>query len=302
MEPCPRSLSFSVPGIVFAVLFALASAPVAAQQFPVEVIQLKYRSAEQVLPVLTPLVPKPGTISGMQNNLIIRTTPSNLAEIKRVLETIDAMPRRLMITVRQDADAGRGRDTAGVSGSVTIGNNARITVPGPGGNRGATVEARTDDSVARARVLSTQSLENDRTTQQVQVLEGSSAFIRVGQSVPVPVRTVVPTVIGGGRVIEQVVDTVEYRDVLTGFNVLPRLAGDQVTLEVSPQRDTPGNLGPGSVNIQHASTTVSGRLGEWIELGGIVSGRSFDDRVNATRTAGATGDNRRILLRVDEIR
>ena len=43
--------------------------------------------------------------------------------------------------------------------------------------------------------------------------------------------------------------------------------GDQVTLEISPFDDTAGRL-PGSVNVQRLVTTVSGRLGEWIALGG----------------------------------
>jgi hypothetical protein len=276
------------------------AASVKSAELSLEVIELRYRTVEQLLPILQPLVQKPGTVSGMHSSLIVRTTPANLAEIRRVLDAVDRAPRRLMITVRQDADANRSDE--GVSVSASIGTpRARVTLPGgDAGDSGAVVQARRGDDRARARVYSTQSLENDRTTQQVQVIEGSEALIRVGQSVPVPSRSVVRRVIGG-RVVEQTVDTVDYRDALTGFLVRPRLAGEVVTLELSPQRDTLGTQGPGSINVQRVSTTVSGRLGEWIEIGGIVSGRAFEASGTAYRTNSAAGDDRRVLVKVDEI-
>ena len=56
-----------------------------AQQIVLEVIPLHYRNAEEIIPVLEPLVARGGTISGLNNQLILRTTPDNLAEIKHVL-------------------------------------------------------------------------------------------------------------------------------------------------------------------------------------------------------------------------
>src|SRR5258706_15326332 len=83
-----------------------------AQATVLEVIALRYRTAEQVIPVLKPLLDRSGTLSGMQNQLIVRTTPANLAELKQVLATLDAQPRQLMITVRQDAVLERERTQA----------------------------------------------------------------------------------------------------------------------------------------------------------------------------------------------
>ena len=254
-----------------------------AADLVLEVIPLRYRTVEQVLPVLQPLVAQPGTISGMQNRLVVRTTPANLGEIRRVLDAIDRQPRRLMITVRQDADVHRGAQGVELSGAATRGG------------------ARTGAAAAvEGRVYSTQSLENDRTAQQIQVLEGNEAFIRVGQSVPVYDRRIVRDGVAG-RAVERSVDTIDYRDILTGFHVRPRVAGDIVTVEVSPQRDTPGQFGRGSANVQQLGTTVSGRLGEWLELGGIVSGRSVESSGTVYRTDAGRTDNRRILLKVDEI-
>lgn len=283
-----------------ALLCGLAGTPaVQATDLVLEVVPLRYRTVEQVLPVIQPLVPKPGTVSGMQSSLILRTTPANVVEVRRVLDAIDRQPRRLMVTVRQDADAQRATDGAQISGSIGT-PRARVDVPGSRDSRGVVIEGGRGDDRMRAQVYGTQSLDNDRTAQQVQVLEGSEAYIRVGRSVPVPARTVTRSVIGG-RVVEHSVDAVDYRDALTGFHVRPRLAGDTVTLEVSPQRDTLGASGRGSINVQRVATTVSGRLGEWIEIGGIVSGRAFEDAGYAHRTTATTGDHRRVLIKVDEL-
>jgi type II secretory pathway component GspD/PulD (secretin) len=288
---------------VLILLSALAPVPARAQSSVLEVIPLKYRTVEQVIPVLKPLLDKGGTLSGMQSQLIIRTTPANLAEIKQVLATLDAMPRRLMITVRQDADINRDRTTAEVSGRVSSGS-ASVIIPGSG-TSGGVVEARRGDDVVRGRIENTRAVDNDRNTQTLQVLEGNSAFIRIGLSVPLPQRQVIRTIVNG-QVVERVISTAEYRDVTTGFYALPRLAGDRVMLEISPQRDTlPGpeqNLPRGSISVQSAATTVSGRLGEWMEIGGAVQSMATQQSVNLGNVTGSSGDNRRILLKVDEIR
>jgi len=274
-------------GLRCLVLLAACMASAAlAQKSALEVITLRYRAAEQVIPVLRPLLDKNGTLSGMQNQLIVRTTRANLAEIKRVLEKLDAVPRRLMITVRQDAAVDRDRAQADVSGRIRMsGGNASV--------------------IGTGRIDGTRSLDADRNTQTLQVLEGSSAFIRMGQSVPVQQPQVQPAMVNG-KLVGHVGTSVEYRDVTSGFYALPRLAGDRVTLEIKPQRDTLSspeqNLPPGSVNVQQAETTVSGRLGEWIEVAGVVQGMPNQQAVILGSTRDVSGDNRRILLKVDEIR
>ena len=286
-------------------LLALTPCIAYAQTIALEVITLKYRTAEQVMPVLKPLLDKSGTLSGMQNQLIVRTTPHNLAELKQVLATLDAVPRRLMITVRQDATIERDRTQMDASGRASGGGASVAVTPGSSGTRGGEVEVQRGDTVIRGRIDNTRSLDADRNTQSLQVLEGNSAFIRMGQSVPVPQRQVVRTIVNG-QVVDRINNAVEYRDVLTGFYVLPRLAGDRVTLEINPHRDTLANpeqnLPRGSVNVQQAATTVSGRLGEWIEVGGVVQGASNERSMILGSTRETASDNRRILLRVEELR
>jgi len=281
-------------------LVALASIAAHAQSTVLEVIPLHYRMAEEVIPIIQPMLAREGSVSGFQGQLIVRTTPANLEEIKRILASLDTAPRQLVITVRQESDVERSRSSAEVSGSVG-GDHGRVTIPGSGDTRGGNVVLRDGDDRLRVNVLEGSGSERDRSEQTVRVMEGREAFVSVGRSVPVRERQVQRTVVGG-RVVEQVVESAQYRDVASGFYVLPRVSGDRVTLDVSSQRESLSRRQAGSVNVQSLVTTLSGRLGEWMEIGGVGRDASGQQAVLLGRSATSSRDSRRVLIKVDETR
>ena len=269
--------------------------PALAQQTVLEVIDLKYRSADQMVPMLKPLLAPGGTISAAQNRLIVRTTPQNLAELRKVLDAVDTKPKRLVISVRQAAAATGLASEAEVSGSIGT-NGARVTVPGNRSEQGATAQVRKGDNVVRGRVLSSQSAATDRGVQTVQVMEGNVAVIRIGQSVPVRSASVIQTPQG-----PQVYESVEYRDVDTGFRARPRVHGDQVTLEISLRSDTVADANAQVFDIQRIDSVISGRLGEWMEVGGVDQNRAQNEGATISRRSGSVSDDRKVFLKVDVI-
>ncbi len=279
--------------LVAMLLFSLSAF---AQQSVLEVIDLKYRSADQIVPVLKPLLAPGGTISSLQNQIILRTTPQNMAELRKVLAAVDVRPRRLVISVRQEA-VGTGLDSeAEVSGSIGTGD-VRATVPGSRKQQGGNVEIKGGGNKASARVLSTQSFANDRGVQSVQVLEGNEALIRVGQSIPIRNESIIQTPQGA-----QVSQSVEYRDADAGFRVRPRLNGDNVTMEISSRRDAVSEPNSQTFSIQRVDTVVTARLGEWIEIGAIDQSRTRSENGTISRRTGSVTDDRKIFLKVDEVR
>ena len=266
-----------------------------AQQTVLEVIDLKYRSAEQIVPMLKPFLAPGGTISSLQNRVILRTTPQNMAELKKVLDAVDTMPKRLVISVRQEAVGTGLTDEAEVSGSIGAGD-AHATVPGSRSQQGGTAVIRKGDNVVRGRVFSSQSAATDRGVQTVQVLEGNEATIRIGQSVPIRSQNVVQTPQG-----TQISQSVEYRDADTGFRVRPRVNGDRVTLEISSRHDTLADPNSQSFNVQRVDTVVSGKLGEWIEIGGVDQSRAQNDGGTISRRTGSVSDDRKVFLKVDQL-
>jgi hypothetical protein len=277
-------------------LAALLAASALAQQSVLEVITLKYRTAEQVIPLLQPFIDRDGSLSGMQNQLIVRTSPANLAEIRKILDQVDARPRQLLITVRQDVDLATARREADLSGRVGLGDSTSIAVPG---NRsrsdGFVVQGGSGNTFVRGRISARDVVAADANTQRVQVLEGNVAFIRAGQSVPVPSQQVVQTPYG-----TQIVQSTQFRDFNTGFQVLPRVAGDTVTVEINPQRERPGRY-PGTGNVQGVSTVVSAPLGQWMEIGGTSETGSMRSSGNLGQRSETGSERRSVLLMVQEI-
>ncbi|GHT95645.1 hypothetical protein AGMMS49545_18970 [Betaproteobacteria bacterium] len=259
--------------------------PVQAQQ-SLEIIPLQHRSVEDVLPVLRPLLEQGASLSGVNQQLFLRASAKNREEIRRALAMLDAPARRLLIRVATELSEDMRRQGAGVSGSV--GNDhARVTV-------GSGNDQRNGNQVT-ARVYDSRSAGSGASTQMVQTMDGERAFIQVGISVPVPLRQVVQTP-GGTRITS---NTLEYRDIGKGFYAEPRVSGDRVRVTISQQADTPGRYG--SAQIQHLSTTVSGRLGEWMQLGG--TGQSTSNEGNGAFSVSTSelNSNRGIWLMVEEL-
>ena len=268
-----------------------------AYGYELEIISLRHRNAEELLPIIRPLLDRDEMASGMDYQLVLRASPRNLEQIRRLLERIDTMPRNLKITVMQNVDSETVARLTEISGSVGLGRNARLTLPGS--NRANAGAGPGQDSL-NARISDTRSLEDDRKTQQLQVLEGNKALVRSGQTVPVPQRQVIQNAWG-----TQVIDTMQYRDVASGFYVLPRVNGDYVTLEISAQNDSlaPNQNASGypATRIQNTSSTVSGRLGEWINVGGLGQQSSFDNSNITTRSSSRLQEQRNVLIKVEEV-
>lgn len=264
-----------------------------------EVITLRHRNAQNVLPIIQPLLDQDGVASGMNNQLILRTSPHNLAEIRKLLEQIDTAPRRLKITVMQNVDSETVRRLTEVSGNIGLGGDARIGMRGGPDEGGLTVEAGQGADRVRARVYSTRSLDADKKTQQIQVLEGGRARVSVGQAVPFTQRQVVRS-----PWKTQVTEDTQYREVSSGFYVLPRLNGDRVTLEISAQNDmlSPNSGNQPATRVQQMNTTISGRLGEWLLLGDTLQQAEGDSSTVSTRSLSSAHEQRNVLLMVEEIR
>jgi hypothetical protein len=241
-----------------------------------EIITLRHRQAEALLPHLLPFVEPGGAVNGMNDKLFVRASARNLAEIRQLVAALDTPQRRLMISLRQDgADSGSDRG-AGVSGRVEIGGGAPVVT-----GRGHLYQS---DSRSRRDI-----------SQQVQTIDGGRAAILVGQSYFLPMRQLV---IGpNGAILSE---TLVQRDLGSGFVAVPRLSGERVTIEISPRDDTPGPL-PGSVNSQRLVTTLSGRLGEWLELGGLAANQTGNSAGITSYGTQSASRQRRLLLKVEEL-
>ncbi len=214
----------------------------------INVIDLRNKTAEDMIPLIEPLLQEGDALTGSGYQLILRTDRATLQQIEKLLEKIDTRPRNLLISVRRVS-----RETGRNTGVHTTGN---VTI---GDRPGANVEIHATDRHARR---------GSDVLQKVRVLEGERATISTGESVPYRTRQVYQH----GHWVT-VRETVDYEDIGNSFYVRPLVQGDRVTLDIEPawsdlDRDR------GHIRYQSVDTRVSGRLGEWIPLGNIEASSS----------------------------
>jgi hypothetical protein len=262
IDPGP-SIPLTMPVRLFChlglLLCCLASAAGAVADYPIEVIELKARTLDELLPVVRSLVGDDAAVTGMGNNLIIKASPAQVAAVRKLLGEIDRPPKRLLITV-----SSHGEDSDSISGytgsaAIRIGES-QVGINSPG--------RPVDDSQARIAIHDSAGGRTRSAGQQVQALEGRPAYISGGMQLPVHERQ---TYFVNGVPYQS--DVTRLQDVSSGFHVVPRLSGEYVTLEIFQHDDRPGGA-RGRIDTRRASTTVRARLGEWVELGGIDSAGS----------------------------
>lgn len=282
---------------VFLFLFLQLSPAAVANEMTLEIIPLKHRLVDDVVPILRPLLVPGGSITGMNNQLIINSTPGNIAELKNVLENIDHSPRKLLITVKQDAGFSTDNREQSVAGRYSTGDVTITNRDGPRHRDGLIISGRDEDgNIIRYRLRDSEANHDEQHSFRVQTVEGSPAFIQVGQSVPIHNRTRYYTPHG---VYET--ETHEYYDASSGLYVLPRLSGDQVTLLAAPRltRKEPGKHPV--FDVQNVQTTARGKLGEWIRLSGINQDFNESDRELLSSSDSQGSRTGAVWIRVDEI-
>lgn len=279
---------FKLLRLLTLVLLAVLSLQTPAEELQIEVIEPRYRLAEDLLPALEPLVGVGGSITAFQGRLVIKAKPSSLDQILEVLDRLDEPPRQLMVLLTQNADLVRRERSFGVEGSIEAGD-VELGFPANSTSRpGFTV----GDPNARFGAEDSGSTTRRSDVQRVKVLDGREAVIHIGQSVPVVTTGV--TYDGLPR------ELVEYRHVLVGFVVQPRVTGNRVTLQIHPRQDVLSER-PGVINVQHIDTTVSGPLGEWLSIGEVSQEQSGKSRGLASSQSLAESDRRGVWLKVEEV-
>ena len=209
----------------------------------IELITLQNRMAEDVIPLIQPMLQPGDAISGSGSQLILRASPATQAQVQRLLQELDRTPRNLVISVRSDDEMRAARE--GVQGRVIV-HPEGVSVNG--------------------RIESSRSSMDNNATQQIRVLEGSPARLRVRRETPYAQPVWVETPHGVQRVPATAI-----RETGRWLNVAPTLQGEQVLLDIQPESAQINPQHPRSTDVQSLSTRVRVPLGQWVPLGGVDS-------------------------------
>ena len=264
----------------------------AAEPTQLQVLQLHHRMADELIPIIKPLVTTTTTITGTGDKIIVRASQRDFAALGEIIAQLDRPLRRLMITVRNDVTAqSQGREYS-LSGRHR-GSNAEVRVADPGHSPGFGVTVGSPDTQVRYRTLQTRSNADASSEYRVQALEGRPAYIQTGTAVPVAEQSFT-----GSPYATHLQETVHYHALNSGFYVVPRLSSQQVTVEIYPYSARQAPEHGGVFEHQDLQTTASGKLGEWIHLGGVDENVAHDANVAYTQTRLR---GREVWVRVEEL-
>ena len=278
LGPAP-AIRHPLSAIRFFLLILLFATAVAWAQ-SLEVIELKYRTAEEVIPILQPLVESGGALSGRDYTLFVRASAANLAQLRGAVEQIDRKPRQLLVSVRKSTTEQLQREGIDVSGTVQRGRSSVSVNEPPGTRPGVSVRGTSQDRGSSGDGVSS-----------VSVLEGASAFISSGTSVPI----ITAMIAGTGRRPWAGTST-EYRDLTSGFLVTPRVSGDGVVLDIEQREEKVQN---GAIRNQNLTTQISAHMGEWIRLGGIEESASSTQSGVLSRQYSTNSQSQSVWVKVE---
>ena len=178
-----------------------------------------------------------------------------------------------------------------IEAAIPIGEAGRVII-NPGDKGGLIIGGKAEKGSIRGRFLQRKASLDEMNTQVVTTLEGNAATIYFTRRIPLKETRSFST---GNKVTQ--LESIRFRDVRSGFMVLPQIRGDQVILEISPQQSRITN---GEIETVGLNTIVRGRIGEWIELGGLNQNRNEQGSGVASRNTSGKVEKRSIFLKVEQ--
>ncbi|GAB3486396.1 secretin N-terminal domain-containing protein [Azotobacter salinestris] len=244
-----------------------------------EIIQLNHRMADEMLPMARSVIGDDGRIHAHGNQLIVNAPAAQVQELRALLEQLDTPPRRLLITIDSSEARSGGQRGYAVDGSIDADSMEIQT--GRGQIHGEN----------RMRILNRSTDRQGDALQRIQATEGYPALIQSGQSVPLRSTQIGP--------YGQVYRETYYRDVTRGVYVTARISGEIVHITLSSSNEQLDPSRPGVIDVQQLETQVSGRLGEWIDLGTSSESRRSDRQGVLRQYSASTREELSLRLRVE---
>lgn len=256
----------------------------------IETIQLHSRPSEEIIPVLQPMLDKDASITGTGYKLIIKSTPQNIEQIKNLVKELDVDQSQLLIHVVVNNKLQMNDSETSVNAQASD-QGSRIQIGTQRPQAGSGVSSTEGNIKYDVRLAETARNRDQPIAQMVRVSEGYWATIEMGQAIPATSRT--------RNADGTVTETVSWRNVTNNFRVMPRTHGDQVTLTIMPNNDSFNPATPGRINTSGMETTLTGKIGQWIHLGGTQQTTTTNTTGINYRTAERDSAHNQIWLKVE---
>jgi len=248
------------------------------------VIEIKYRHAGEVVPMIRPLLSANGTVTVDQrtNSLIISDDEGSIHKIRTFLDDYDKPIQQVTVHVRFNEVRSKKE------GSVST--DARVS----GDKWSISTNGKTDDGVD---VMVRGSKKNRRGDSEffVRVASGSPAYILAGKEIPYTEKWLYLC----RKYVKETTSIVFHR-FDTGFEVFPVVMGDRVSLDIIPRISYEvAEREPGIIRFTSASTSLLVPMNQWIAIGG-TSGTD-NEVMTAILEASASKQNSKLIISIKVI-
>lgn len=224
------------------------------------------------------------------NAILVMASLGRYRAVEQIIEKLDVAARQVLIeatiaevTLANNLNYGVRWFYDELRSNGRIAASLGAPLPGGAGGDGLTVALfNTRDQVRLFfDLLESESTVNFLSTPQLLVTDNHTATIRVGDQIPVTVRSVQSTTDANAPLVTEV----QYRDTGTRLSISPRInSGGQVTMDISQEISLPGTQpavgGGGNVVIAQRTieTTVVVQSGQTVVLGGLIRETKNDTR------------------------
>jgi hypothetical protein len=256
------------------------------------IFELEHRPAGGIADQVRNLLGDDARVAAHQNTLVVNAA-ENLDAVTTLVNAYDRAQKMLKITIDQSVNTVNEQRDTHVSGRVGLGS-VSVGVGSFGDGVNSSVWYDSGRSAVGVYANDSQRQENRRATQFLSVLDGSPAKLSVGRAVPFTSQ-----LRSYYRRHPSYIETVDYHNVDTGFEVLPEISGELVRLTIRPFMAFLDVNNPGHVVFHDLATTVTIPFGAWYELGGHAGVMDGLSREILKAGQGVEEGTRRIRLRVD---
>jgi len=240
-------------------------------------IELQHRSASSIIPLIEPLLEDKEAVSGQNSIVILKTSQARQKELSKLIQQLDKPAKQLLIEVKSPstfASYGKKQQT-----NIVISNRGNSEIVH---SARKTTRTRSNNPIHRIRVL-----------------DGHQASISDGKIIPLLSRSIRfnPSTFDTNATQPQGhVEGIElsYHKVASTVYVRPRLHGNTVTLEITPDYSDLDHETNSGIQTRSSSTTVTIPLNQWSSLSGIQQ----ENRQQSHNSFSTRKTNNETLVRV----
>lgn len=214
-------------------------------------IEVKYQNAIDLLPLVESMLSPQGkvTVSARVNSLVVVDDAAAIQRVRAYIDRFDRPVEPVRVRVRFQEGLLEKERAASARARVS-GKDGHVST---GGKKKDGIDVRVDSRVRDRQVYS---------EYFVTTTSGQPAYISTGKEIPY--REGRP---GNRQRYDNDGETVRFKSVDSGFDVVPTIVGDHANIKIIP-RMSYDDTEAGVIRFYGAQTEISAPVGEWVEIGG----------------------------------